>query len=95
MNFSNFLGEYPYQECTKPFEIYKRVTSGIRPENYSRIDDDDLRELIDLCIRQKKSQRPTVKDLVNHSWFMENNGLKVCCVILTNHILFNYLSHTH
>ena len=69
-------GEYPYQECTKPFEIYKRVTSGIRPDNYNRIDDDDLKELIDLCIRQKKSQRPTVKDLVNHSWFMENNGLK-------------------
>jgi len=70
-------GEYPYQECTKPFEIYKRVTSGIRPDNYNRIDDDDLKELIDLCIRQKKSQRPTVKDLVNHSWFMENNGLKL------------------
>lgn len=70
-------GEYPYQECTKPFEIYKRVTQGIRPDNYYRIDDDDLKELIDLCIRQKKTQRPTVKDLVNHSWFMENNGLKL------------------
>ena len=70
-------GEYPYQECTKPFEIYKRVTQGIRPENYNKIDNEDLRELIDSCIRLKKTQRPTVKELVNHSWFMESNGLKL------------------
>jgi WNK lysine deficient protein kinase len=44
-------GEYPYQECTKPFEIYKRVTQGIKPDNYYRVDNDDLRELIDLCTR--------------------------------------------
>ncbi len=70
-------GEYPYQECTKPFEIYKRVTQGIRPENYYRIDNTDLQELIDLCIRLKKVQRPTVKELVNHSWFMDSNGLNL------------------
>jgi WNK lysine deficient protein kinase len=70
-------GEYPYQECTKPFEIYRRVTQGIRPENYYRIDNSDLKELIDLCIRLKKSQRPTVKELVNHSWFMDSNGLNL------------------
>jgi WNK lysine deficient protein kinase len=70
-------GEYPYQECTKPFEIYKRVTQGIKPENYNRIDNDDLKELIFLCIRLKTNQRPNVKELVNHSWFLENNGLKL------------------
>ena len=71
-------GEYPYQECTKPFEIYKRVTQGIKPENFHKIDDDDdLKELIDVCIRLKKNQRPTVKELLNHSWFIENNGLKL------------------
>ncbi len=70
-------GEYPYQECTKPFEIYKRVTQGVKPENYNRVDNDDLKELIFRCIRLKTSQRPTVKELVNHSWFMENNGLKL------------------
>ena len=70
-------GEYPYQECTKPFEIYKRVTQGVKPENYNRVDNDDLKELIFRCIRLKTSQRPTVRELVNHSWFMENNGLKL------------------
>jgi serine/threonine protein kinase len=72
-----YTGEYPYKECTKPFDIYRRVTGGIRPENYNRIDSDDLRELIDLCIRLKKIERPTVKELVNHSWFMDNNGLRL------------------
>ncbi|CAF0707352.1 unnamed protein product [Brachionus calyciflorus] len=70
-------GEYPYQECSKPFEIYKRVTSGIKPENYNRIDNEDLKELIDLCIRLKRDERPSVKELLNHSWFMESNGLKL------------------
>jgi WNK lysine deficient protein kinase len=70
-------GEYPYQECSKPFEIYKRVTSGIKPENYYRVENDDLRDLIFSCIRLKSKQRPTVKELVNHSWFMEGNGLKL------------------
>ena len=70
-------GEYPYQECTKPFEIYKRVTQGIKPDNYNRIENDDLKELIFLCIRLKTHQRPNVKELVNHSWFLENNGLKL------------------
>ena len=68
-------GEYPYQECTKPFEIYKRVTKGVRPDNYYRIDNPELQELIDLCIRLKKNQRPNVRELVNYSWFMDNNGL--------------------
>ena len=70
-------GEFPYQECTNPVEIYKRVTQGIKPENYHKIDDDDLRELIDVCILLKKHKRPTVKELLNHSWFLENNGLKL------------------
>ena len=70
-------GEYPYQECSKPFEIYKRVTSGVKPDNYNKIDNEDLKELIDLCIRLKSSERPQVKELLNHSWFMESNGLKL------------------
>ncbi len=69
--------EYPYQECINPFEVYKRVTSGIRPDSYNRIDDNDLKELIDICTRQNKSQRPNVTELLKHSWFMENNGLKL------------------
>ena len=69
--------EYPYQECINPSEVYKRVTSGIRPDSYNRIDDDDLKELIDICTRQNKSQRPNVTELLKHSWFMENNGLKL------------------
>jgi WNK lysine deficient protein kinase len=50
---------------------------GVKPENYFRVDSDDLRELIDLCIRSKRAQRPSVRELLNHSWFMENNGLKI------------------
>lgn len=70
-------GEYPYQECSKPFEIYKRVTKGQKPDSFSKIDNEDLKELIGWCIRLNRIQRPSVKELLNHSWFMENNGLKL------------------
>lgn len=53
------------------------MTQGVKPENYYRVDNDDLRELIDLCIRTKRSQRPSVRECLAHSWFMENNGLKL------------------
>ena len=82
-------GEYPYQECTKPFEIYKRVTQGIKPENYFRVDNDDLRELIELCTRLKRTQRPNVRELVSHSWFMESNGLKLEMLKVNNSVVNN------
>ncbi len=44
-------GEYPYQKCTKPFEIYKRVTQGNKLDCYNRVDNQDLREWIDLWTR--------------------------------------------
>ena len=70
-------GEYPYQECSKPFEIYKRVTKGQKPDSFSKIDNEDLKELIGRCIRLNRNHRPSVKELLNHSWFMESNGLKL------------------
>lgn len=70
-------GEYPYQECTRVFDIYKLVTQGIKPENYKKVENKELRELIDVCINPKSNQRPTVKELANHSWFIENNGLNL------------------
>jgi WNK lysine deficient protein kinase len=50
---------------------------GIKPDNFNKVDNEDVKELIGLCIQWKKDQRPTVKELLNHNIFMENNGLRL------------------
>ncbi|XP_021370957.1 serine/threonine-protein kinase WNK-like isoform X3 [Mizuhopecten yessoensis] len=69
--------EYPYKECSNAAQIYRRVTSGVRPEAFSKVDGAETKEIIDACIRSKIEDRYTVKDLLQHNFFLEDNGLKV------------------
>ncbi|XP_033745318.1 uncharacterized protein LOC117330875 isoform X3 [Pecten maximus] len=69
--------EYPYKECSNAAQIYRRVTSGVRPEAFSKVDGAEIKEIIDACIRSKIEDRYTVKDLLQHNFFLEDNGLKV------------------
>ncbi|XP_055929291.1 serine/threonine-protein kinase WNK1-like isoform X3 [Argiope bruennichi] len=69
--------EYPYSECTGPAQIYKKVTNGILPQNFKKVEQPELREIISLCISSSKEDRPTVKDLLMHEFFQEDVGLKV------------------
>lgn len=70
-------GEYPYSECSTPAQIYKKVTSGQPPQCFQKIDNLELREIIGRCIRQKKEERPTVKELLQMEFFQEDTGFKV------------------
>ncbi|XP_063978625.1 serine/threonine-protein kinase Wnk isoform X2 [Diachasmimorpha longicaudata] len=69
--------EYPYSECTGPAQIYKRVVSGVKPLSYDKVENPEVREIIEMCIRLKKEERPLVKDLLNHEFFAEDVGLKL------------------
>ncbi|XP_068651704.1 probable serine/threonine-protein kinase WNK9 [Aristolochia californica] len=42
--------EYPYSECTHPAQIYKRVTSGKKPEALYRVKDPDVRHFVEKCL---------------------------------------------
>ncbi|XP_071035049.1 uncharacterized protein [Parasteatoda tepidariorum] len=68
--------EYPYSECTGPAQIYKKVTSGILPQNFKKVENPELKEIIGVCI-SAKDDRPTVKDLLTYEFFQEDLGLKV------------------
>ncbi|XP_064483569.1 serine/threonine-protein kinase WNK4-like isoform X4 [Ornithodoros turicata] len=69
--------EYPYSECSGPAQIYKKVTTGIRPQCYDKVESCELRDIIGQCIRLKKEERPTVKELLQLDFFQEDMGLKV------------------
>ncbi|KAL8611231.1 hypothetical protein ACOMHN_013662 [Nucella lapillus] len=69
--------EYPYKECTNAAQIYKRVIMGVRPEALDKVEIVEIRDVIQHCIEMKKDERYTVKDLLQHDFFLEDAGLKL------------------
>ncbi|KAG1706628.1 Serine/threonine-protein kinase WNK3 [Nymphon striatum] len=69
--------EYPYSECHGPAQIFKKVTNGVRPLSFNKVENNDIKDIIDRCTRLKTMERPNAKDLSNHDFFLEDSGLKV------------------
>ncbi|XP_006875318.1 PREDICTED: serine/threonine-protein kinase WNK3 isoform X2 [Chrysochloris asiatica] len=69
--------EYPYSECQNAAQIYRKVTSGIKPASFNKVTDPEVKEIIEGCIRQNKSERLSIRDLLNHTFFAEDTGLRV------------------
>ncbi|CAK6450014.1 unnamed protein product [Pipistrellus nathusii] len=69
--------EYPYSECQNAAQIYRKVTSGIKPASFNKVTDPEVKEIIEGCIRQNKSERLSIKNLLNHAFFAEDTGLRV------------------
>ncbi|KAM0024077.1 putative protein kinase WNK-NRBP family [Helianthus debilis subsp. tardiflorus] len=42
--------EYPYSECKNQAQIYKKVTSGIKPAGLSKVKDPQVKEFIEKCL---------------------------------------------
>ncbi|XP_023711296.1 uncharacterized protein LOC111866515 isoform X3 [Cryptotermes secundus] len=69
--------EYPYSECTGPAQIYKKVISGVKPLSYEKVENPEIKDIIEHCIRPRKEDRPGVKDLLIHEFFAEDLGLRL------------------
>uniref|UniRef100_A0A674BZP9 non-specific serine/threonine protein kinase n=1 Tax=Salmo trutta TaxID=8032 RepID=A0A674BZP9_SALTR len=69
--------EYPYSECQNAAQIYRKVTSGVKPASYNKVVDPEIKEIIGECICQKKEERYSIKDLLNHAFFAEHTGVRV------------------
>ncbi|CAG5958646.1 unnamed protein product [Menidia menidia] len=69
--------EYPYSECQNAAQIYRKVTSGIKPDSFYKVKVPELKEIIEGCIRMIKDERYTIQDLLDHPFFQENNGVHV------------------
>ncbi|KAL2639299.1 hypothetical protein AAZV13_06G162000 [Glycine max] len=55
--------EYPYIECTNAAQIYKKVTSGIKPASLAKVADLEVKAFIEKCIADV-SERLSAKDLL-------------------------------
>ncbi|KAG0473236.1 hypothetical protein HPP92_015093 [Vanilla planifolia] len=55
--------EYPYSECKNSAQIYKKVTSGIKPAALSKVTDPSTRQFIEKCLIHA-SERLSAKELL-------------------------------
>ncbi|THG04831.1 hypothetical protein TEA_010445 [Camellia sinensis var. sinensis] len=55
--------EYPYSECKNPAQIYKKVTSGIKPASLGKVNDPEVRKFIEKCL-VPAPQRLPAKELL-------------------------------
>ncbi|KAM9463063.1 serine/threonine-protein kinase WNK4 [Clarias gariepinus] len=69
--------EYPYSECQNAAQIYRKVTSGMKPDSFYKVKVPELKEIIEGCIRTNKDERYTIQDLLEHVFFQEHNGVRV------------------
>lgn len=49
----------------------------MKPASFDKVQNPEIKDVIENCIRPRKEDRPKVKDLLNHAFFEEDVGLKV------------------
>ncbi|XP_043818841.1 serine/threonine-protein kinase WNK4 isoform X3 [Dromiciops gliroides] len=69
--------EYPYSECQNAAQIYRKVTSGTKPNSFHKVKVPEVKEIIEGCIRTDKNERFTIQDLLAHAFFREERGVHV------------------
>ncbi|XP_043910624.1 serine/threonine-protein kinase WNK4 isoform X2 [Protopterus annectens] len=69
--------EYPYSECQNAAQIYRKVTSGVKPDSFYKVKVPELKEIIEGCIHMNNQERYTIQDLLEHPFFQEDTGIRV------------------
>lgn len=66
--------EYPYSECNNPAQIYRKVTSGIKPAALNKIKDPQTRAFIEKCLVAAPQRLPAKELLLDP--FLQCDGSK-------------------
>ncbi|XVF51242.1 hypothetical protein PTKIN_Ptkin04bG0168700 [Pterospermum kingtungense] len=53
--------EYPYNECKNPAQIYKKVTSGIKPASLGKVKDPQVKQFIEKCLLPASMRLPAAE----------------------------------
>ncbi|KAI0520536.1 hypothetical protein KFK09_008012 [Dendrobium nobile] len=69
--------EYPYSECKNPAQIYKKVTSGIKPAALAKITDSPISQFIEKCLVHV-SARLSAKELLKDPFLQCDNSSESC-----------------
>lgn len=62
--------EIPYSECDSIVKIYKKVTTGVKPQSFSKVQDPEVKAFIDKCIA-KPRERPSASQLLQDPFFAD------------------------
>ncbi|XP_068667381.1 probable serine/threonine-protein kinase WNK3 [Aristolochia californica] len=65
--------EYPYVECANAAQIFKKVTSGIKPLSLGKVKDPGVRRFIEKCIADA-SDRLSAKELLMDPFLQSDDG---------------------
>ncbi|KNA25148.1 hypothetical protein SOVF_009460 [Spinacia oleracea] len=69
--------EKPYSECSNSAQVYKKVSSGIKPEALSKVSDPQVKEFIDKCLAPV-SERLSAIDLLQEPFLASTTtGLSI------------------
>ncbi|KAK4796998.1 hypothetical protein SAY86_029324 [Trapa natans] len=60
--------EIPYRECDSVAKIYKKVTSGVRPQSLGKVRDIEVRAFIEKCLAEPRA-RPSASELLQDPFF--------------------------
>ncbi|XP_043714483.1 serine/threonine-protein kinase WNK8-like [Telopea speciosissima] len=64
--------EYPYSECRNPAQIYKKVTSGIKPASLGKVNDPQVKHFIEQCLAPASMRLPA-KELLKDPFLLSDN----------------------
>ncbi|KAJ0795125.1 putative protein kinase WNK-NRBP family [Helianthus annuus] len=64
--------EYPYIECANAAQIYKNVTSGVKPASLTKVNDPEIKSFIEKCIANV-ADRLSAKDLLMDPFLHEKD----------------------
>ncbi|XP_051136622.1 probable serine/threonine-protein kinase WNK3 [Andrographis paniculata] len=64
--------EYPYVECSNAAQIYKKVTTGVKPASLGKVKDPGVRKFIEKCIAEV-SERLSAKELLMDPFLQPDN----------------------
>lgn len=67
--------EYPYSECKNPAQIFKKVTSGVKPAALGKVEDLQVKQFIEKCI-DPAHLRLCASELLEDSFFLSENPKK-------------------
>jgi len=60
--------EIPYNECDSVAKIYKKVSSGVRPQALNKIKDAEVKAFVERCLAQPRA-RPSAAELLKDPFF--------------------------
>ncbi|KAI9306926.1 kinase-like domain-containing protein [Cunninghamella echinulata] len=60
-------GQYPYGECQNAAQIYRKVSSGVKPACLEQIHDEEVLSVIENCIGPEE-ERMTAQEILEHSF---------------------------